>query len=617
MSTNPQVDIESVSSRTTIVFDCALTAITVAVIVLAGWAFDVSYLKSVLPGFPAMKPNTAIAFAVAGVGVLLIPKHDQRENFGRAAVVCGVVVSLIGFLTLCEYIAGSDFGIDTVLFSASGIAQGTQFPERMSPHAAFNFTILGISIAALTGGRRLQKISEFIAVLLSVTTFAAVLGYLYGAEQFYGVSKFNSMALHTIGLFFILSFGLFTANAGSKMVSLLTATSFGGTAARRLLPCVIVISTLLPWLRMAAEKRGLLDAGSGPALMVVSAIVIMGGIILFFSAAVHKTDIRRRGLESELAAKERRFHDLFDYSQGMICIHDLDGVLTTVNPATLRSLGYEMEEMVGRNLAEFLPVEQQAGIGAFLREIANEGLSKGLLPLVSKSGQHLMWRYDSVLVSEPGEEPYIIGHAQDVTELIKAQEQLKGLSLTDDLTGLYNRRGFLAMAEQQIKLERHENTARGLTLMFADLDGLKQINDLYGHNAGSESIIELSKILKTVLRSSDLIARWGGDEFVILTIGSKDENSEIMFERINDAISNYNLQSYKPYELACSIGLAPIDIHADRTLEATIADADKAMYAEKRRRKAAREDAGIQDLAALPKPNGLSAIDLGDRHPLA
>lgn len=156
-----------------------------------------------------------------------------------------------------------------------------------------------------------------------------------------------------------------------------------------------------------------------------------------------------------------------------------------------------------------------------------------------------MWRYDSIVVSEPDKEPYVIGHAQEVTELIAAQKQLKNLSLTDELTGLYNRRGFLTLAEQQIKLERHEGTARGLTLMFADMDGLKTINDVHGHEAGSDAIEALSRIFKAALRDSDIVARWGGDEFVILAIGSHDEDAELMTDRICRMIDEYNAESFR------------------------------------------------------------------------
>ncbi|MEK7855619.1 MAG: GGDEF domain-containing protein, partial [Acidobacteriota bacterium] len=221
----------------------------------------------------------------------------------------------------------------------------------------------------------------------------------------------------------------------------------------------------------------------------------------------------------------------------------------------------------------------------YLRQVTHEGLAQGLLELASREGKPVILRFNNVLASEEGKEPYVLGHAQDVTELLATQRALKNLSLTDDLTGLHNRRGFVTLAEQQIKLERHEGTARGLVLLFADLDGLKRINDTHGHEAGSDAIIEFSRIVKSVLRSSDLVARWGGDEFVILTIGSKAEHVGIMSDRINERLRHFNASSGKPYELACSIGLARVPTKGDKTFEKIIAEADEAMYAEKRRRK--------------------------------
>lgn len=145
----------------------------------------------------------------------------------------------------------------------------------------------------------------------------------------------------------------------------------------------------------------------------------------------------------------------------------------------------------------------------------------------------------------------------------------------------------MTMAEQQIKLERHERTARGLTLMFADMDGLKKINDTHGHEAGSDAIITLGRILNSTLRSADIVSRWGGDEFVMLTIGSQDEDAELMSERIARRIDEYNEVSGKPYKLACSIGVAPVRLDANTSLETVIAETDEAMYAEKQRRKTA------------------------------
>ena len=590
MATKFQFRVQTKPNTLNIVLGCAIIVAVVSLSVLTSWLLDISALKTVLPGFPEMKPNAAIAMLIAAAGLFCISRKSDGNSWGRAAVACGVLVFLIGSLTLGEFMTGSDIGIDNLLISATAATSGNPFPGRMSPHSAFNFVLLGISFTTLIGGRRFQKISEFVAIILSITTVASVIGYLYGAQQLYGVSQYIGMAVHTAGLFIICSCALLIANPHSEMGKLVISPSLGGVAARRLVPAVVLIPLAIDWLRIRGEENGIFDSRFGSALMQFSRIIIMGWFVLIFSKAAHKMDFRRKALESELAENEQRYRDLFDYSEGMICIHDLEGTIKTVNPATVRSIGYELQEIVGHNLIEFLPEKDRSYFPVFLRKIENDGIADGLFPLVSKNGKQVIWRYHSILISEPGAEPYVIGHAQDVTDLMAAQKQLKNLTLTDDLTGLYNRRGFTAMAEQQIKLERHQRTARGLTLMFADIDGLKQINDKYGHDAGSDAIIQLSKALSASLRSADLVGRWGGDEFVILTIGSQDEDASIMFDRIHNKIEEYNASSGKPYQLACSVGLAPVPIDGKSSLEDVLAQADQAMYAEKLRRKAERAD---------------------------
>lgn len=571
-------------NRTAAVFFCAVVVITVPLIVLVGWFLDITFLKSVLPNYPEMMPNTAVAFTITGIGLFGAAKADRSVGARQAAVFCGIAVCLIGFITLIEYITRFDAGIDTLLISTGGIDAASPRPGRMSPHSALNFTIMGASLALLGGRLAHQKISEALALLISITTYAALLGYLYGAEQLYGIAKYSSMAVHTAGLFIVCSLGLLAANANSRVAKVVTSDTLGGAAARRLLPAIVLIPTLIGWLLIAGQDRGLFDTGFGAVLTVFLSVVLMFAIIYFYSETIHKIDLQRKKAEQDLAENEMRYRDLFDYSQGMICIHDLEGNLTTVNPAVLASLRYEEEELVGKNLRGFLPEENRPQFDAYLRQIENEGLASGLLALVSKQGRSLIWRYNNILASEQGKEPYVLAHAQDVTELLAAQKALKNLSLTDDLTGLYNRRGFLTLAEQQLRLERHSGTARGLTLMFADLDGLKKINDTLGHEAGSEAITTFATLIKPIVRSADVVARWGGDEFVILSIGSRDENIALIVKRIQEKLDEYNSYSGKPYKVACSIGVAPIELDGSRSIEEIIAEADEAMYAEKRRK---------------------------------
>ena len=121
--------------------------------------------------------------------------------------------------------------------------------------------------------------------------------------------------------------------------------------------------------------------------------------------------------------------------------------------------------------------------------------------------------------------------------------------------------------------------------MFADLDGLKQINDQYGHEAGSDAIIAFSKILRSALRDADLVSRWGGDEFVILAIGAPGETSDMIIARIHTKLQQHNSEGSSPYDLACSIGVTPVPNDGQKSFESLIAEADQAMYQEKRRRK--------------------------------
>lgn len=166
-----------------------------------------------------------------------------------------------------------------------------------------------------------------------------------------------------------------------------------------------------------------------------------------------------------------------------------------------------------------------------------------------------------------------------------ANEDLRNLSLTDDLTGLFNRRGFLFHAEQQLKLFRSRKTGRGLWLMLADMDGLKQINDAHGHEEGSFAIIEMGKILRKTFRDSDIIARFGGDEFVVLVINALSEVREKITERLERNLVNHNSKSTKPYNLSFSYGLIPISFDETNSIEEAMKIADEAMYEHKRARK--------------------------------
>lgn len=172
--------------------------------------------------------------------------------------------------------------------------------------------------------------------------------------------------------------------------------------------------------------------------------------------------------------------------------------------------------------------------------------------------------------------------------LRSANEDLRSLSLIDDLTGLYNRRGFLFHAEQQLRLFRKRPSNTGLFLLFADMDGLKKINDTYGHEEGSAAIVEFAGVLRKTFRDSDVIARPGGDEFTVLIINAAGQVGDMITGRLQTNIDQYNAQSGKSFELSASCGLVEIEFDGQESIEEIIQEADRKMYEHKRSRKIAR-----------------------------
>jgi two-component system, cell cycle response regulator len=158
--------------------------------------------------------------------------------------------------------------------------------------------------------------------------------------------------------------------------------------------------------------------------------------------------------------------------------------------------------------------------------------------------------------------------------------EMRNLSLRDDLTGLYNRRGFFALAEQRFKVARRENTR--LLFIIADIDGLKNINDSFGHELGDHAIRDAAGILKDTFRESDIIGRIGGDEFAIVVEESSPESAATVTARLSDEIDVFKKEHVRHYQLSVSIGIAHCDPISSCSIDEILAKADKLMYQQKK-----------------------------------
>lgn len=173
-------------------------------------------------------------------------------------------------------------------------------------------------------------------------------------------------------------------------------------------------------------------------------------------------------------------------------------------------------------------------------------------------------------------------HAQELQRRDRFEEEIRRLSDTDVLTGMLNRRGFFKYAEQSFKLARRQ----GLTgaLLFADVDGLKAVNDEMGHEAGDRLIQDSAWILRNSFRDSDVIARFGGDEFAAFTLDTAQP--DVILSRVQENVQSFQRDTPRPYRVSFSTGVVQCDPEADLGLSDYIGLADQEMYAHKRSRAA-------------------------------
>jgi diguanylate cyclase (GGDEF)-like protein len=160
--------------------------------------------------------------------------------------------------------------------------------------------------------------------------------------------------------------------------------------------------------------------------------------------------------------------------------------------------------------------------------------------------------------------------------------ELRYLALTDDLTCLYNRRGFFASATQQLKLA--QRNGQSLLLFFCDVDNLKKINDTYGHQEGDLAILRTADALEESFRGSDILSRLGGDEFVVLASETSNQTQEVILRRLEKNLKKMSATESR-YRLSLSIGVARFDPKNAVTLGELMVLADKAMYQKKHSRK--------------------------------
>ncbi|HEY5883818.1 MAG TPA: diguanylate cyclase [Pyrinomonadaceae bacterium] len=288
-------------------------------------------------------------------------------------------------------------------------------------------------------------------------------------------------------------------------------------------------------------------------------------------------------IKKALVESEEHFRNAFDYAAIGMALVSPEGHWLRVNRSLCEIVGFSEAELL---VSDFQAITHPEDLGKDLAELYRMTVGEILTAQLEKRYVHRLghdvWVSNSFsLVRDSNLRPlHFIFQVQDITERKRAEAAIQTLSLADELTGLYNRRGFMAFCKQHLNTIRRTN--KGIVIVYADLDGLKGINDSFGHKEGDRALMRTAELLKETFRSSDVLGRLGGDEFTVLAAVDPDGGREKLLTRLQEKFDNYNALRVCPYDLSISVGVAQLDPEGSETMEDLMALADAAMYENKR-----------------------------------
>jgi diguanylate cyclase (GGDEF)-like protein/PAS domain S-box-containing protein len=318
-----------------------------------------------------------------------------------------------------------------------------------------------------------------------------------------------------------------------------------------------------------------------PSTVLAAAV----GVLLFVRQGLTLLENRRLtlGLEvlvaartAELAESRRHFRDLVQHSTDVIATVSRSGVVTYCSPAVSATLGYEVDEVVGRHVRELIHPLDARNVPAVESDLGSAARATSLACRVRHADGS--WRSIEATVgrsSMVNEEQAYVVNVRDVTDRKLLEERLRHQAFHDPLTGLANR----ALIQERMRhaLLRARRTQEPTALVFVDLDHFKRLNDTAGHSAGDEALVQVAEVIRSCIRPSDTAARLGGDEFAVLLEDADASHGAAVAKRIVGALRGLPIPQQRGRVVSASAGVSVAEAGAADS-EALLRDADIAMY---------------------------------------
>ena len=283
----------------------SIILIIIGILILIGWVFDITILKSPGPNFSTIKSNVALCFILIGASLWLQQTKRINKRNQQIAQILAVIVALIGFLTIMEHLFNLNFGIDQILFTEPLGALNTSAPNRMAFNSAFALLLTGISILILDKKIGRYRPAQLLMLIEGFVTFLALMGYVYNASNLYTIYQYTGTAIYAAITLLLIFFAVLSARPDKGFMKVVVGEGLGSVFGRRILLTVLLIPIILIWLQLLGEKLQYYDEGFGAAILAVSMVLILVIVVWNAMISLNKTDIRRRRNKEEIKHKNR------------------------------------------------------------------------------------------------------------------------------------------------------------------------------------------------------------------------------------------------------------------------------------------------------------------------
>ena len=283
----------------------------------------------------------------------------------------------------------------------------------------------------------------------------------------------------------------------------------------------------------------------------------------------------RKYIEDALRTSEEKFKAIIETSPDGIAISSVDGIVEFATEKSYSMWGLESaEECIGRNILEFIHESHHQKAIYYVTEMINGNLTGAEEYLmVKKDGTLFYCEVNANILRDNNSHPIgILYMERDVTERKRLEEELKALAIKDQLTGLYNRRKI----DEVLKNEKAEadSTEQNLSVIMVDIDWFKHVNDQYGHLVGDQVLTEVTAILAKGIRKTDVLGRWGGEEFIIICSDTDLAGAMVLAEKLRKMIESHQFQLVG--KKTCSFGVS--QLCQQETIDALLSRSDQALY---------------------------------------